>query len=60
MEHFCLGISSNIQRLRVAFDEDRIPNLYEDKLVLQVKIHSHYIHRFLYDTIWISDFFSFP
>jgi len=33
------GISSNIQRLRVAFDEDRIPNLYEDKLVLQ-DIHS--------------------
>ena len=30
------GISSNIQRLRVAFDEDRVPNLYEDKLVLQV------------------------
>jgi len=29
------GISSNIQRLRVAFDEDRLPNLFEDKLVLQ-------------------------
>ena len=34
--YFCSGISSNIQRLRVAFDEDRVPNLYEDKLVLQV------------------------
>ena len=33
------GISSNIQRLRVAFDEDRLPDLYEDRLVLQ-DIHS--------------------
>ena len=33
------GISSNIQRLRVAFDEDRIPDLFEDRLVLQ-DIHS--------------------
>ena len=33
------GISSNIQRLRVAFDEDRVPDLSEDRLVLQ-DIHS--------------------
>ena len=33
------GISSNIQRLRVAFDEDRLPDLHEDRLVLQ-DIHS--------------------
>jgi len=33
------GISSNIQRLRVAFDEDRLPDLFEDRLVLQ-DIHS--------------------
>ena len=33
------GIVSNIQRLRVAFDEDRLPDLYEDRLVLQ-DIHS--------------------
>ena len=33
------GISSNIQRLRVAFDEDLLPNLFEDRLVLQ-DIHS--------------------
>ena len=33
------GISSNIQRLRVAFDEDRPPDLAEDRLVLQ-DIHS--------------------
>ena len=33
------GISSNIQRLRVAFDEDRLPDLFEDKAVLQ-DIHS--------------------
>ena len=30
------GIASNIQKLRVAFDEDRVPNLYQDKGVLQV------------------------
>ena len=30
------GISSNIHRLRLAFDEDRLPNLFEDRLVLQV------------------------
>ena len=30
------GIASNIQKLRVAFDEDRVPNLKEDKAVLQV------------------------
>ena len=33
------GIASNIQRLRVAFDEDRLPDLFKDKLVLQ-DIHS--------------------
>ena len=32
------GIASNIQKLRVAFDEDRVPNLYQDKGVTQVKI----------------------
>jgi hypothetical protein len=31
------GIASNIQKLRVAFDEDRVPNLYQEKGVLQVK-----------------------
>lgn len=30
------GIASNIQKLRVAFDEDRVPNLYQEKGVLQV------------------------
>lgn len=29
------GIASNIQKLRVAFDEDRVPNLYDDRTVLQ-------------------------
>ena len=33
------GIASNIQKLRVAFDEDRVPNLYDDRGVLQ-DIHS--------------------
>jgi hypothetical protein len=33
------GIASNIQKLRVAFDEDRVPNLYDDRNVLQ-DIHS--------------------
>ena len=33
------GIQSNIQRIRVAFDEDRLPDLYEDRLVL-TDIHS--------------------
>jgi hypothetical protein len=32
------GIASNIQKLRVAFDEDRVPNLYQDKGVIQVNI----------------------
>ncbi len=31
------GIASNIQKLRVAFDEDRVPNLYQDKGVIQVR-----------------------
>ena len=30
------GVASNIQKLRVAFDEDRVPNLYDDRAVLQV------------------------
>ena len=29
------GVASNIQKLRVAFDEDRVPNLYDDRAVLQ-------------------------
>ena len=29
------GISSNIQRLRKAFDEDKIPDLFNDRHVLQ-------------------------
>lgn len=33
------GIASNIQKLRVSFDEDRVPNLYDDRAVLQ-DIHS--------------------
>lgn len=33
------GISSNIQRLRRGFDEDKIPDLFNDRLVLQ-DIHS--------------------
>ena len=33
------GISSNIQRLKKTFDEDKIPNLAKDRLVLQ-DIHS--------------------
>ena len=36
------GIASNIQKLRVAFDEDRVPNLYQDKGVIQVKILASY------------------
>lgn len=30
------GIASNIQKLRLAFDEDRVPNLYHEKGVIQV------------------------
>ena len=33
------GISSNIQRLRRNFDEEKIPDLFSDRLVLQ-DIHS--------------------
>eukprot|EP00095_Tigriopus_kingsejongensis_P002221 maker-scaffold817_size93049-snap-gene-0.9 protein:Tk02221 transcript:maker-scaffold817_size93049-snap-gene-0.9-mRNA-1 annotation:"cdc42 gtpase-activating" len=33
------GIASNIQKLRVAFDEDRVPNLHDDRGVMQ-DIHS--------------------
>ncbi|KAF4517573.1 hypothetical protein B566_EDAN008562 [Ephemera danica] len=33
------GVNSNIQKLRNAFDEDRIPALYEDESILQ-DIHS--------------------
>jgi hypothetical protein len=40
---YLAGISSNIQRLRVAFDEDRVPNLYEDKLVLQVLVDLQFV-----------------
>ena len=29
------GIASTIQKLRVAFDEDRVPNLYDDRAVMQ-------------------------
>ena len=29
------GITSNIQKLRNAFDEDRVPELYEDESILQ-------------------------
>ncbi|XP_040573239.2 uncharacterized protein [Lepeophtheirus salmonis] len=29
------GIASNIQKLRVTFDEDRVPDLYNDRSVLQ-------------------------
>ena len=32
------GVASNIQKLRVAFDEDRVPNLYDDRQVLQVDL----------------------
>ena len=32
------GVASNIQKLRVAFDEDRVPNLYDDRAVLQVTL----------------------
>ena len=35
------GIASNIQKLRVAFDEDRVPNLYQDKGVIQVSRTRH-------------------
>ena len=35
------GIASNIQKLRVAFDEDRVPNLYQDKGVIQVSLTRH-------------------
>lgn len=33
------GVTSNIQKLRNAFDEDRVPGLYEDEAILQ-DIHS--------------------
>lgn len=33
------GVTSNIQKLRNAFDEDRVPALYEDEAILQ-DIHS--------------------
>lgn len=33
------GVNSNIQKLRNAFDEDRVPALYEDEAILQ-DIHS--------------------
>ncbi|XP_039284370.1 GTPase-activating protein CdGAPr isoform X3 [Nilaparvata lugens] len=33
------GVTSNIQRIRTTFDEDRIPALYEDEAILQ-DIHS--------------------
>ena len=33
------GISSNIQRLKKAFDDDKIPDLFKDRQVLQ-DIHS--------------------
>ena len=33
------GISSNIQRLRRSFDDEKIPDLFNDRLVLQ-DIHS--------------------
>lgn len=33
------GVTSNIQKLRNAFDEDRVPGLYDDEAILQ-DIHS--------------------
>ncbi|KAK6645408.1 hypothetical protein RUM43_001685 [Polyplax serrata] len=33
------GVTSNIQKLRNAFDEDRVPGLYEDEAILQ-DVHS--------------------
>ena len=33
------GISSNIQRLKKSFDDDKVPDLFKDRLVLQ-DIHS--------------------
>ncbi|RZF47809.1 hypothetical protein LSTR_LSTR012126 [Laodelphax striatellus] len=33
------GVTSNIQRIRTTFDEDRVPALYEDEAILQ-DIHS--------------------
>ena len=56
------GVASNIQKLRVAFDEDRVPNLYDDRAVLQVilsivaqgRVPWHFLLRSVYPALQLK------